>query len=192
MKAITVPEIFEKLEKRPLDAACAPLLELCARRFSRGMPVLANFLYFANAEMRHVFDSGARTVDDERYVSALLEGDVLFPDGIALALSYCRYAKPETNPFRMLFSYRSMGDAALPNLNGTDLLPELLVRFREAFGPTATAYLYGTREETVSRAASALSAFSGMPIGYQNGFSEFDFEKFEAFSNGPKILLVGL
>lgn len=156
------------------------------------MPVLANFLYYANAEMRGVFQPETRTVDDEKYAATLLEGDALFPDGIALALSYCRYARPETNPVRMLSSYRSMGDAVLPNLNGTDLLPELLVRFRKEFGPSASAYLYGTREGIVSKAASALAEFSGMPVGFQNGYSEFDFERFERFSTGPKILLVGL
>ncbi|MDQ1343292.1 MAG: WecB/TagA/CpsF family glycosyltransferase [Patescibacteria group bacterium] len=133
MQTQSIAEIFEKLEKRPLDASCEALLGLCRSRFAAGMPVLANFLYFANAEMRHLFDSGERTVDDEKYATTLMEGDVIFPDGIALALSYFRYANPEWNPLRILFSYRSMGDGALPNLNGTDLLPELLVRFRKAF-----------------------------------------------------------
>lgn len=31
-----------------------------------------------------------------------------------------------------------------------------------------------------------------MSIGFQDGFSAFDFDAFERFSNGPKILFVGL
>ena len=133
MQAVTVGEVFEKLEKRDADSVLASVLDLARSRFSRGMPVLVNFLYFANAEMRNVFEPEKRSVDDERYVSAMLEGDALLPDGIALALSYLRFSKPETNPLSILSSYRSKGDSALANLNGTDLLPNLLVRFRETF-----------------------------------------------------------
>lgn len=97
------------------------------------MPVLANFLYYANADMRHLFDGRLQTAEDARFATTLLEGDALFPDGIALALSYSRYARPEVSPFRMIASYRSMGDAALPNLNGTDLLPKLLLDFAAEF-----------------------------------------------------------
>ncbi len=133
MQTVAVSEIFDKLEKRPLAEACASLLETSRSRFGRGMPVLANFLYYANADMRHVFDGRFQTAEDARFVSTLLEGDALFPDGIALALSYSRYAHPEISPFKMLTSYRSMGDAALPNLNGTDLLPKLLSDFAAEF-----------------------------------------------------------
>lgn len=192
MKTVTVSEVFSKLEKRPLYEACTSLLDLAERRFEKGLPVLANFLYFANAEMRNLFSASEGTVDDERYVTALLEGDALFPDGIALALSYFRFANPEANPIATIATYRSMGDSALPNLNGTDLLPELLVKFHERFGNGASAYLYGAREEVVSKAALELARFSGMPVGHQNGYGQFDFEKFERFSTGPKILLVGL
>lgn len=192
MQAVAVSEIFEKLEKRPSDVARSSLIALCESRFPRGMPVLANFLYFANAEMRHLFHPRSQTAEDGRFVSTLLEGDVLFPDGIALALSYSRYAHPEIPPFKMLTSYRSMGDAALPNLNGTDLLPALLKDFALAFGPNATAYLYGAREEVVSRAADEISRLTGMSVGFQNGYAPFDFEKYESFASGPKILLVGL
>lgn len=80
MQTVTVSEIFEKLEKRPVSEACASLLELARSRFSRGMPVLANFLYFANAEMRNVFEIPSRSPEDEKYARTLMEGDVLLPD----------------------------------------------------------------------------------------------------------------
>ncbi len=133
MQTVAVSDIFGKLEKRSSAESRASLVSLAESRFSRGMPVLANFLYFANAEMRHVFDVRSQTAEDARYVATLLEGDALFPDGIALALSYSRFAYPEISPWKMLTSYRSMGDAALPNLNGTDLLPALLKDFAAAF-----------------------------------------------------------
>lgn len=133
MQAVDVSEIFDKLEKRPLIEACASLLEVSRSRFQRGMPVLANFLYYANADMRHLFDGHLQTTEDARFASVLLEGDALFPDGIALALSYSRYANPEISAFKTFTSYRSMGDAALPNLNGTDLLPKLLLDFAAEF-----------------------------------------------------------
>lgn len=31
-----------------------------------------------------------------------------------------------------------------------------------------------------------------MKVGFQNGYSAFDFPTFENFASGPKILLVGL
>ncbi len=133
MQAVTVEEIFEKLEKRPAAQACDSLLELARSRFSRGMPVLANFLYFANAEMRGIFDAASRNAQDADYARTLMEGDALLPDGIALALSYARYSRPEVSPWKMLSSYRSMGDGALPNLNGTDFLPHLVSEFSKTF-----------------------------------------------------------
>ena len=54
------------------------------------------------------------------------------------------------------------------------------------------AYLYGAREEVVSKAAEEISRMTGMRVGFQNGYSLFDFPEFENFANGPKILLVGL
>lgn len=133
MQTVTVSEIFGKLEKRPVSEACASLLELARSRFARGMPALANFLYFANAEMRNVFEIPSRSPEDEKYARTLMEGDVLLPDGIALALSYARYSHPEISLWKMLSSYRSMGDDALPNLNGTDLLPYLIREFSKSF-----------------------------------------------------------
>lgn len=192
MSESIVKEVFEKLEKRSSAQAIDALLNVCEERFAKGEGVSANFLYFANAQMRHLFDVGNRDAMDSAYWRALMESDVLFPDGIALSLSYCRFSRPETNPLSMLFSYREMGDATLPNLNGTDLLPELLIRFRERFGSEARGFFYGTREETVAKAASAMSEKSGMPIGFRNGFEEFDAESFLSDSKGPKILFVGL
>ena len=188
----TVTEVFEKLEKRPAPDAVKALLDLCEERFEKGEGVNANFLYFANAQMRHLFEVPRRNAMDSEYWRAIMDSDALFPDGIALSLSYCRFSRPEANPFSMLFSYREMGDATLPNLNGTDLLPELLIRFRERFGSEARGFFYGTRQETVAKAAATMSDQSGIPIGFRNGFEEFDKDSFLSDSKGPKILFVGL
>lgn len=192
MSRISVSDAFEKLEKRPASEALESLLDLCEARFSERKPVTANFLYFANAEMRHLFEPGVRTDLDESYWRILMDADVLFPDGIALSLSYCRYARPETSPLSMLTSYREMGDATLPNLNGTDLLPELLQRFRERFGDRSRGYFYGTKEGAVRKAAENLSAKVGMPIGFRDGFRDFDHADFQSRGDFPTVLFVGL
>ncbi len=179
MNALTISEIFPKLERRNAQDSIRAILSLCQSRFAQGFPVLVNFLYYANAEMRHVFDVSKRTSADESYVQSLMEGDFLLPDGIALALSCFRYENPEAPPIKTLLSYRSMGDSTLPNLNGTDLLPELLSAFREGFGPRATGYFYGSFPFVVEAAAKSMSESSGMPIGFQDGYSPFDFEAFE-------------
>lgn len=126
-------DVFAKLERRDSETVVSAILDTCVSRFHRGMPSLVNFLYYANAEMRHVFEIEKRTPDDERYVETLMECDYLLPDGIALSLSYFRWSHPEVHPLRTLVSYRSIGDSTLPNLNGTDLLPRLLHAFRERF-----------------------------------------------------------
>lgn len=157
MNAVTVSDVFSKLERRNSEDSIQAILNLCHARFGRNFPVLVNFLYYANAEMRHLFDVSKRTSDDERYASTLTEGDFLLPDGIALALSCFRYENPGKPALQTLFSYRSMGDSTLPNLNGTDLLPDLLSAFRKAFGESAAGYFYGTFPHVVESAAKAMS-----------------------------------
>lgn len=44
----------------------------------------------------------------------------------------------------------------------------------------------------VSKAAEEIARLTGMKVGFQNGYSAFDFPAFENFASGPKILLVGL
>jgi exopolysaccharide biosynthesis WecB/TagA/CpsF family protein len=166
--------------------------ELPVRTFEIPRPLVVHFLYFANAEMRHLFDPTKRTVEDEAYFQALLDADLLLPDGIALALSNYRFRHPEKNPFVTLFRYGKNADKSLSTLNGTDFLPRVLTELRDRYADRVSAYLYGTRREIVERAAAKVESEFGIPCGFQDGFSPFDFEKFQAFPGEKKILLVGM
>ena len=99
---------------------------------------------FINA---HAFNLAAR---DASFASALIESDMLLRDGSGMKLLM-----------------KTLGREPGPNLNGTDLIPELLSEFIAEKRPIA---LMGTSEPWLSKAGEAITAQGGTVVLSIDGF----------------------
>jgi len=94
---------------------------------------IVHFLYFASIILTGL-DNDKNTPKKEDYKKALLNGDFLLPDGIALKLLYKKHFRKE-----------------LPNLNGTDFLPYFLSHIGKNI--PVEIILYGGKEEVAQKSA---------------------------------------
>lgn len=133
-----------------------------------------HFLYFANIVLNKLDREDEIFPKKEGFIKALLGGDFLLPDGIALKLLYKKHFGKE-----------------LPNLNGTDFLPYFL---SHAPQDTETEILlYGATDEVVQRSAVYIKeTFGHSVVSVRNGFGEFDWNGIPRKKDGViRILLVG-
>lgn len=135
---------------------------------------IVHFLYFANIILNKLDREDVRSEKKEALSEALLSGDFLLPDGIALRLLYKKHFRKE-----------------LPNLNGTDFLPYFLSHLPK--GKKAEILLYGATDEAVRKSAAYIEETFGYPVLYaQDGFKELDWSRVPPRQDGViRILLVG-
>jgi|GEM_PF-1868217 len=98
---------------------------------------IVNFLYFANAMKRRLFEE-PRNCKDTEYKQALLNADFLLADGIALQV-YCYLSQKKR----------------LKNLNGTDLTPDILKKLKQKYKKPHIAIL-SLYDESIKKDKSRL------------------------------------
>jgi exopolysaccharide biosynthesis WecB/TagA/CpsF family protein len=135
---------------------------------------IVHFLYFATIILNHLDTNNPPSEKEREFTRALLSGDFLLPDGIALRLLYKKIFKKD-----------------LPNLNGTDFLPLFLSSLPK--NRNVEVFLYGATEEAVTKAAAHIRATFGHRVHTpQNGFQAFDWSSMPPKEIGTiRILLVG-
>lgn len=159
------------------------------KEYHRKSRAIINYLYFANITGKHLFDTYSSPVDKTifeealkddykilsssiiapAYKKALLESDLLLPDGIALQLFYWiawKLKKLTTKTPR------------LENLNGTDFWLFFLDWLQSEKGrDNVELYLYGTYPGILEKTKTFLQD-RGFSIAYsQDGFTNFDREQ---------------
>ncbi|NCP77405.1 hypothetical protein GW830_04760 [bacterium] len=122
-------EIFSQFTLTDAENTTKNILE----NYKEKVYCIVHFLYFASIVLNEL-DSEKSTPEKENYRKALLSGDFLLPDGIALNLLYRKHFGKE-----------------LPNLNGTDFLPCFLSNIPK--DKKVEIFLYGATEETVQKSA---------------------------------------
>ncbi len=159
------------------------------KEYHRKWWVVANYLYFANITGKHLFDSYSSYVDKTifeealkddykilapsiiapAYKKALLESDILLPDGIALQLFYRLAAKN-----RKIKTKKEW----LDNLNWTDFGLFFIDRLQSEKGKdNVEIYLYGTYPGILEKTKTFLQE-RWFCIAYaQDGFTNFDWEQ---------------
>lgn len=162
-------KILEKLSIRGAENTTKDILDLYEKKGN----CIVHFLYFANIILNKLHREKYTSEKKESLQKALLSGDFLLPDGIALQLLYRKNFRKK-----------------LPNLNGTDFLPYFLAHIpKEKQGEIL---LYGATPEVVKKSAHHLEKTFHFPIiSTQNGFGEFDWSQVPPKQEGViRILLV--
>lgn len=129
-------------------------------------PSACHVVAFVNA---HAMNSSA---DSLVFYQALSSADTLFRDGSGMAILY-----------RMLHLSPGL------NLNGTDLIPQLISRFNGC--PIA---LYGTQEPYLTQASAAISKTlaDSSCIDVADGFSDAEAYIERAKANRPALIVLGM
>lgn len=145
------------------DEAC----EAIVHQYLTQGSVVVNFLYFANVMKARLIEEQTEE-RQQAYIQALVQGDFLLPDGIALQLFYRRTA---------LWLQEKVW---LHNLNGTDFIPLLLTRivaeFSQAHIAIYSSYdpVIGKWEERLMKWVTNFEAHFGRSIDF---FSHNDYRK---------------
>jgi N-acetylglucosaminyldiphosphoundecaprenol N-acetyl-beta-D-mannosaminyltransferase len=129
--------------------------------------------------------NGLYSRDPSPYSQALLAGDQLLPDGIALRLLHFAWHHPEIAGWRILWEYRYYSTLAVANCNGTDFIPELV----DALPKEYTIILYGCTAAGIPKALEFASERFGRLCYWMHGYLPFDWSLLDI--PGPVILLVG-
>lgn len=112
------------------------LVDEMLSRYRESSSVVVNFLYFSNA-MHYRLLEQHRDTTDLAYKQALLMGDFLLADGIALQV------------------YKRSTDLTwVRNLNGTDLMPWLLHRLTQ--NQSVSLYVYSVYDPQIGKDKSRL------------------------------------
>lgn len=135
---------------------------------------IVHFLYFANIILNNLHKKTIHTSEKQDFSQALVSGDMLLPDGIALKLLYKKFFKKE-----------------IPNLNGTDFLPYFLSSIPK--NKKVEIMLYGSSTEVIEKTVEYIQETFHFPIiSAQHGFQEFDWQKIWFKEKGMiRIFLVG-
>lgn len=142
------------------------VIETCAKRLKNGEKVN---LYFLND---HGFNIAQKDPD---YLDALNRADYLLNDGIGVKLGA-----------------KIWGIDIRQNLNGTDLIPQILKKCEKTGWPV---FLLGASKQAVSAAAERIGRdFVGLTVaGYHHGYFRSEADMVEAINrSGAKVLLVGM
>lgn len=99
---------------------------------------IVHFLYFANIILSKLDKNGPASLKKKEFIQALLGGEFLLPDGIALKLLYKKY-------FKKIFH----------NLNGTDFLPYFLSHIPK--DKPVEILLYGSTDDVISKATTYIT-----------------------------------
>ncbi len=142
----------------PDDAAKNSMLD----RFAHGKGVRT--LGFINAHAMN------RSVDDSVFAADLLALDYLVRDGIGVNTLY-----------------RMIGTEAGMNLNGTDLLPDLIARFAGR-----RIALFGTQADVAERAAELLRRLHGCEVITADGFQSDMFYLKRVADSRPALVVLGM
>lgn len=118
-------------------------------------------------------DKDGTSPEKELLKKALLSGDFLLPDGIALKLLYKKHFRKE-----------------LPNLNGTDFLTYFLAHLPK--DKKVEILLYGSTKKTIGQSSEYITETFKYPVvSAQNGFEEFDWSDIEPKKEGVlRIFLI--
>lgn len=159
------------------------------KEYHRKWYAITHYLYFANVVGKHLFENYHTPIQKEdfqealkedyqmiskatiacAYKKALMDWDVLLPDGIALQIFY-----------RMAYKLKRITtpQPRLYNLNGTDFCPFFLDWLQSEKGAeNVEIYLYGTYPGILEKTKAVLSE-KGYNIVYaQDGFTNFDREQ---------------
>lgn len=160
--------------------------EYILKEYYRKSRAIVNYLYFANITGKHLFDEYKTLVDKTifqdalkddykilsssviapAYKKALLESDILLPDGIALQLFYRMAAK-----LKKIHTKTNR----LDNLNGTDFWLFFIDWLQSEKGKeNIEIYLYWTYPGILEKTKTFLQE-RGFNIAYaQDGFTNFD------------------
>lgn len=152
---------------------------------------IVNYLYFANITGKKLFDTYnvsfekkqfeealkddytliPKTVISSAYKQALLDWDILLPDGIALQIFYWMAWK-----LKKLATKKPW----LDNLNGTDFCIEFLDRFHASANPDSIQLvLYGTYPGILEKTKAVLTE-RWFHIAYaQDGYTNLDWEQID-------------
>jgi exopolysaccharide biosynthesis WecB/TagA/CpsF family protein len=162
--------ILSSLSLLPSDQVCEEIY----RHYKETGFCWVNFLYFANVMNYRLCEPGSIYYNNA-YAQALRASDLLLPDGIAI---------------QMFASYGWFVAGRPHNLNGTDLIPQLL-RYLSKQG-TVSLYLYSVYDTTIDkdqvrlfRAAKNLAEQYGVTIQacyqelYQDRWRTFPWEQRE-------------
>lgn len=145
-------EILSKLSILDAENTTKDILKIYGEKGN----CIIHFLYFANIILNTLDKEYTSSPQKESFINALLSGDFLLPDGIALKLLYKKHFGKE-----------------LPNLNGTDFLPYFLSNLPK--NKKVDILLYGATDEVVQRSATYITeTFWHSVASAQNGFVEFD------------------
>lgn len=104
------------------------------KQYEKNGYAIVNFLYFATIILCKLDQENLSSPQKTLFIEALLKGDFLLPDGIALRLLYRKQFRKE-----------------LPNLNGTDFLPFFLGNLGQE--KKTEIIIYGGTEAVASGAA---------------------------------------
>ncbi|MFA6090965.1 MAG: WecB/TagA/CpsF family glycosyltransferase [Candidatus Gracilibacteria bacterium] len=163
-------QILEKLSLSDAENTMQDILRIYAEKNI----CIVHFLYFANIILNKLDEENTHSSQKKAFIQALLDGDFLLPDGIALKLLYEKYFKKE-----------------LPNLNGTDFLPYFFSHIPK--DKKVEIFLYGASPEVIGKTVEYIKESFNFPvISAQHGFQEFDWSKMSSKEKGIiRILLVG-
>lgn len=133
--------------------------------------LVVNYLYFANLVSNWIIWNQKL---NQNFLNAVVNGDFLLPDWIALKLYFKKYFSIE-----------------LSNLNWTDFSDYLLSNLEKG---SFNFYMYWARKDVISVAADNISKKYWLKVDYfQDWFSDFDFEKLSWIKKSKiNILMVWL
>ena len=112
-------EILNKIYPYSQKQAVSDIL----KTYEKNGFVVSNFIYFAIIKVQKLFESSKKITRQKEYKKAIMKGDFLFPDGVALQLFYNLAAKRISLP-----------TGVLSNLNGTDFIPYFLDEVKKRYG----------------------------------------------------------
>lgn len=155
-------DILHKISTQSQQEAIHTIIDQRAQKWS----LTLHFLYFANVVRNKLFAAPAdKSIQQERYRQALLQWDMLLPDGIALQSFYwC------ASLLRKIKTAR----ARLPNNNGTDFTLPLLQSLHKKYGKRLIVSLYWWTTFGAEKATSFLKKHK-ITVNYaQDGYTVFD------------------
>ncbi len=163
-------QILEKLSLSDAENTMQDILRI----YEEKDICIVHFLYFANIILNTLDEENIQPSQKKAFVQALLNGDFLLPDGIALRLLYKKHFRKE-----------------LPNLNGTDFLPYFLSHLPK--NQKGEILLYGASPEVVGKTVEYVKKTFSFPIiSAQQGFQEFNWSEIPPREKGViRILLAG-
>ncbi|HMT01403.1 MAG TPA: WecB/TagA/CpsF family glycosyltransferase [Candidatus Absconditabacterales bacterium] len=164
--------LFTKLYKKNYLDAITDIISF----YEKNHYGLVNFLYFANTSLNNSFEN-QKNEPEKKYFNALIQGDFLLPDGIALHLRAKAYQRKHNLP-----------RTGLSNLNGTDFIP----KFLEFLGKTQkiSLILYGASEKTLEKASLELKKQGYNIIHQQNGYEELNLSEINIPKETIGVLLI--